>query len=984
MKMKTIALNPMALAVAIAFTASAHAAGTGTIVSGNGSISQNQNHTVVKQNTDKMVINWDNMDVAQKEVLQFVQPGKNSAVLNRINSHDPTQINGALRANGQVFIVNPNGVLINNGASIDVGSLIASSLDIQDSDFMKGNLTFSGNGTGTVSNQGTISAESSVALIGAGEVNNKGTITTVKGGATLAAGEDITLSFPSMGMINVKINKGSLRALVNNGGIIRTPNGSIALTAWATDTLTRSVINNTGTMEADQIIMRTDGIYLENNSSDIAIAGTVAGNTIHASGGNISVKDNSLLKGRYLTILDASKKDGHVEFGKSTIQTGILTIKADNVLAGAEGQGPDLRGSKRIDILTKSNDLVIGDNSAKTADDLIAGKSVINDNMVNSISKSDAVLTVKSNAKNIDLDNANVNYGKLRIHNWSDDSSINIKSSVKGHSLELAGNKFSQSEGADINMAVSFSASVNKDINLNANINANNQIMLKSTQGNISQAAGNKSDAMVVDYSGINIKVDGDISTKYLNINAEKFSQGTKSSLLAKSTNFYGGDFDLSSGKTDLANINMWNAKSLNLNTDSHTNLGDSQLSSDLNVVSTADVSLQNLYIGGSTLIKANNIIGLPSPYGGNSSLVSDKDISLTAKNNINIETVNSMNNVSIKSGGNATLGTLSGVDIDVDTIGSVNLKGLHSGNTLNIAATEDVNFAGDIYSKSDMNISANNIQTSKSWIHNTIRSDGDITFTAKNDINIHDVVAHSYNPWLADISDISMSAKNIITNAITTEGKVKLNAANNILTEVIRYASNIDLNAGGKVQAGDLFSKGGISIAAKGDVNLLTGISAVDNITISGNNINATPYYWGQPVIKGAKNITLNAKNDINVNDIASEPDYWYNHSIGNVYLNGKNVNARSVSTIGDAYINATNRVAMDSIYAENVNITSRNNIDINNVYGLESINAKSTAGRINFDYLGLTSYKNLSAAKGVNINYDENRYQSQYYPWY
>ncbi|MTD26983.1 filamentous hemagglutinin N-terminal domain-containing protein [Erwinia sp. J316] len=791
MKMKTIALNPMALAVAIAFTASAHAAGTGTIVSGNGSISQNQNHTVVKQNTDKMVINWDNMDVAQKEILQFVQPGKNSAVLNRINSHDPTQINGALRANGQVFIVNPNGVLINNGASIDVGSLIASSLDIQDSDFMKGNLTFSGNGTGTVSNQGTISAESSVALIGAGEVNNKGTITTVKGGATLAAGEDITLSFPSMGLISVKINKGSLRALVNNGGIIRTPNGSIALTAWATDTLTRSVINNTGTLEADQIVMRTDGVYLDNIDSaqagDINIAGTVTGNTIHASGSNIKINQNA------------------------------------SVIA----------------------------------------------------------------SKNINLD-------------------------------------------------------------------------------------------------GKNVHIDGDASSDTLKINADTFSQGTNSSLSASTANFYGGDFDLSSGKTDLENINVWNANSLNLHTNSYTDLGYSELATNLNVVSTADVALKNVYVGGSAVIEADNIRALPSPYGSFSSLFSTEDITLRAKNNIDLKNISAINKTSIKTGGNLTLDVLAGRDINVDSTGSVNFKGIHSDGTLNIVAQQNFNTSGNIYSKSDMTISARNIKNAESWGSNTIKSDGNITLTAKENIHINDVIANAYTPWVKTISDVSLSAKNITANIITTEGKVNLNAENNLHTEMVKYASDINLKAGGKIQTGELQSRGAITIAAEGDVNLMHNVTADNDLIINGDNINAYQYNWMTPVIKSQKNITLTAKNDINVHQVISESYRWNNYFNGNVHLSGKNIFARSVESLGDATVNATNNVVMHTIYANNVDISTTGNIDVSNVYGFDSVNATSTDGNIRFNYLAATRHKNLTASKGVNINYDGNRYQSSYSPWY
>ncbi|MTD26985.1 filamentous hemagglutinin N-terminal domain-containing protein [Erwinia sp. J316] len=812
MKMRKISLNPMALAIAIAFTTTAHAAGTGTIVSGNGSISQNQNHTVVKQNTNKMVINWDNMDVGQKEILQFVQPDKRSAVLNRINSLDPTQIDGALTANGQVYIVNPNGVLINKGSTVNVGSLIASSLDIKDSDFIKGNLTFSGGGEGTVSNQGVILSQSEVALIGAGEVNNHGEITTNLGGAVLVAGDDITLSFMGFGLINVKINKGSLRALVNNGGIIRTPGGQIALTAWATDTLTRSVINNTGTLEADQVVMRTDGVYLENNDKDITIAGTVTGTRIFASGGNVNIKDNALIKGRLNTNIAANNQDGYVEFGKSTVETASLSINADNVLAKAEGQKPDFTRTKRVDITTNSNDLVIGDGIAKTSGDLIAGKSIINESLVNSISKSDAVLTVRNNAKNVELGNTNVNYGKLAVHNWSQDNNINIKDSVKGHSLELRGLNLIQSKGADVNMDDVFSASIINNINLNGNINANNEVKITGSQGNIIQSAGSKVNSSSVDYSAKNIRLDGDTSSYHLDINADKFTQGEKSSLSASNANFHGGDYDLSSGETDLAKIKMWNAKSLNLKTNSYTNLSDSTLSSDLKVVSTADVGLLNVNAGGSAHIEADNIIAFAPSYGKTSALTSDKDIALKAKNNIEIQDVKASKDVSVKAGGDITLDMLSGSNIDVASIGTTSLKSVYSDNALNVVAKKDINMSGYIYSGSDMNMSANNIYNK--LVPNLIESHGNITLNAENSISVNNLIANSDYSWMGKHSNISMTAKNISTNDIMTEGDIKLNAEQNINAQALRFASNIDLHAGKKVKTGVIQSWGNISIS--------------------------------------------------------------------------------------------------------------------------------------------------------------------------
>lgn len=252
MKTTLFRARPTVLAASLLISSQAYAVGTGTITDGVGSINQNGSTTTVNQSSDKLIVNWNNMNVGANETLTFNQPGAGSSVLNRINSPDATSILGALNANGRVFIVNPNGVLIGNTASVNVGSLVASSLNINDADFNAGRLNFSGGGQGAVVNNGTIQAKESVGLMSAGKVENTGRIQSGAGNVVLAAGDDITLAFADS-RLQATLNKASVEALVNNGGLIAAADGNIVLTAWAQDSITRSVINNTGVLEATSL-----------------------------------------------------------------------------------------------------------------------------------------------------------------------------------------------------------------------------------------------------------------------------------------------------------------------------------------------------------------------------------------------------------------------------------------------------------------------------------------------------------------------------------------------------------------------------------------------------------------------------------------------------------------------------------------------------------------------------------------------------------
>ena len=118
-------------------------------------------------------MNWQGFNIAAGETVNFVQPNRSAIALNRVLGGEASSIYGQLSANGQVFLVNANGILFGRGAQVNVGGLVASTLDLSVADFMNGKRTFSGSG-GRIDNFGTLSAEGGyIALLG-GQVSNQG------------------------------------------------------------------------------------------------------------------------------------------------------------------------------------------------------------------------------------------------------------------------------------------------------------------------------------------------------------------------------------------------------------------------------------------------------------------------------------------------------------------------------------------------------------------------------------------------------------------------------------------------------------------------------------------------------------------------------------------------------------------------------------------------------------------------------------------
>jgi len=90
----------------------------------------------VVQSSQRAIVNWQSFSVGQNQSVNFIQPGASSAILNRVTGSTASTIAGQITGNGQVFLINPNGIAITSTGSVQVGGgFVASTLDIQNDDF---------------------------------------------------------------------------------------------------------------------------------------------------------------------------------------------------------------------------------------------------------------------------------------------------------------------------------------------------------------------------------------------------------------------------------------------------------------------------------------------------------------------------------------------------------------------------------------------------------------------------------------------------------------------------------------------------------------------------------------------------------------------------------------------------------------------------------------------------------------------------------
>lgn len=285
----------------------------GSIAAGNATLTQNGSSLTVNQQTQKLVINWNNFDIGSNAAVNFTQPSSNAIALNRINSGMPTQVQGSLTANGNVWILNSAGVVFGKTAQVNVGGLVASSLTLSDNDFLSGHYTFSSNGeAGAVTNAGQLQGAGVVALI-APVVRNSGSLQGRS--IALAAGDQVTLDFSGDGLLGFTVDRATLNALVDNTGSIRGDN--VTLSARSASTAMATVVNNEGVIEATGLSTQGGRIVLDGGTNgDVHVAGLLDASAASAQGGRITVT------GEQITLNGGATLNASGATGGGTIQVG--------------------------------------------------------------------------------------------------------------------------------------------------------------------------------------------------------------------------------------------------------------------------------------------------------------------------------------------------------------------------------------------------------------------------------------------------------------------------------------------------------------------------------------------------------------------------------------------------------------------------------------------------------------------------------------
>lgn len=331
-----------AVAASLALPARAIAAPLPVPAAPNPNITTSGNTETVVLTNPRTVINWNSFDIDQGFAVDINGNSTGQAVLNRVVTPDPSGINGTLTSDPdiEVFLINPYGIIFGSTARVDVGSFVASTLGIDDNDFLLGDLTptefsfFSVPQLSTgveVNNGAKLTTESgNLVLIGGFVTVDNGGVLNSAGDAALIATNSVTIPADPGSPLAFSISLGNPTPVANGitvGGqitgksvalyqnnfadavdalLLVTPTAKITATGGADGDIVLSLaarttneggfIDSPGRVENDGQLTASGSIYLGGTTSD----GSVYLPRTVANGGTIDAGVDVLMQARHL------------------------------------------------------------------------------------------------------------------------------------------------------------------------------------------------------------------------------------------------------------------------------------------------------------------------------------------------------------------------------------------------------------------------------------------------------------------------------------------------------------------------------------------------------------------------------------------------------------------------------------------------------------------------------------------------------------
>ncbi len=293
----------------------------GNVAGGKASITSKEGAMTINSH-GKTIINWDHFNIGRDETVAFIQ---DHAVLNRVTGGSVSHLLGKLTANGEIYLINPQGILIGNGAVIQTAGFLASTGTISDENFLQGEtLSFADLGEGAITNLGKIEASRGHVILIARNIANRGTIDASEGEVHFAQAAEVVVNPDGKRPVFIRTEIPLEEGMIENSGTIQ------ALAAeMQTNSPYAMAIRHQGTITTYATKEENGHIYLVADQGGAHIDGTLeaAGGEIHVLGKDIELTPRANL--------DVSKEGA----------AGVILIGGD-----FQGNNPDIQNSETLTV----------------------------------------------------------------------------------------------------------------------------------------------------------------------------------------------------------------------------------------------------------------------------------------------------------------------------------------------------------------------------------------------------------------------------------------------------------------------------------------------------------------------------------------------------------------------------------------------------------------------------------------------------------
>lgn len=246
---------------------------------------------VITQSSQTAAMEWRRFDIGKESKVEFVQPSSDALMVNRVTSGEASRIEGGMNANGKVFLLNEQGVLIGEDARIHVGGLAISTARQE-----------AGEGWAAMTEEAMRRQPR-----GNGEVRLEGLIRIKEGGVALLRGGDVYIN----------------HSIQSPGGTLWVRGGKVALSGGVRVNLVAPDTIAPGTIDIEA-------------QEELVSSATLLVDAEKASGGRIRLKGSSVTLNGSATADSKERRGGTIEIDGVR---GVKTMATLSAQGGADGDG---------------------------------------------------------------------------------------------------------------------------------------------------------------------------------------------------------------------------------------------------------------------------------------------------------------------------------------------------------------------------------------------------------------------------------------------------------------------------------------------------------------------------------------------------------------------------------------------------------------------------------------------------------------------